>query len=34
VEQPVVMRFDPEGRSFFNVNTTEDYEKLRASFPG
>jgi molybdopterin-guanine dinucleotide biosynthesis protein A len=34
VEQPVVMRFDPEGRSFFNVNTTEDYEKLRSSFPG
>ncbi len=34
VEQPVVMRFDPEGRSFFNVNTSADYERLRVSFPG
>jgi len=34
VEQPVVMALDPDGRSFFNVNTAEDYEKLRASFPG
>ena len=34
VEQPVVMALDPEGRSFFNVNTTEDYEKLRVLFPG
>jgi molybdopterin-guanine dinucleotide biosynthesis protein A len=33
VEETVVSGLDPEGRSFFNVNTHEDYERLRGSFP-
>jgi len=34
LEEAVVRELDPEGRSFFNVNTSEDYERLRAFFPG
>ncbi len=34
MEQPLVTSLDPEGLSFFNVNTNEDYEKLRGLFPG
>jgi molybdopterin-guanine dinucleotide biosynthesis protein A len=27
VEEPAVTQFDPEGRSFININTPEDYDK-------
>jgi molybdopterin-guanine dinucleotide biosynthesis protein A len=30
VEEPAVRKLDPEGISFFNVNTREDYESLRS----
>ena len=30
VEEPAVRKLDPEGISFFNVNTLKDYESLRS----
>jgi len=32
VEQAEITRFDPQGLSFFNVNTLEDWERARACF--
>lgn len=34
VGESTVRKLDPEGRSFFNVNTREDYDALRRFFPG
>lgn len=33
VPQSIVRGIDPDGASFFNVNTPEDYERLRRAHP-
>jgi molybdopterin-guanine dinucleotide biosynthesis protein A len=31
IPEEEVMRFDPEGKSFVNINTMEDYDRIASS---